>query len=373
MIGIIVTLEEDGDQDEVSTHLASIATPGSQLVRWDVLGLSVLDRFFQTLQNISPQDVAFLPDSANNSGTADSYSSSSGNVNNRFSRWEEAAHNFLSQGVKTLLLVKLDHYINIDLADFVKFHYATASKLTQVFHGSQPISIVLAEASELRGKGVSLRRQLANTIPQRRRYQFNSYFKPLKNLDQFHQLSQDALARRCQLQPLGQEISQNIWAGDEAFIHPTAHISGPAYVGAHTMVDAGCALGRNVVIERDCEIDCGTTLEDCSITHNTYAGPGLNFKNAIAGPGWLYSLEHRTTISIHDPNLLGSTHSNSLLNRAKSFLSSSWRARDARSTFFSQTASLYAPSRMAGARPPLAGHFKFDRLPQASNEENPSR
>jgi hypothetical protein len=244
-----------------------------------------------------------------------------------FSSWEEAAQAFLSQGIQTLLLVKLNQYFEVDLADFLRFHDATASKLTQVFLGNQPISLVLVQASELRAKGTSLRRQLAETIPQRRRYQFNGYLNPLHGLDDFRQLCSDAFANRCRLRPIGHEIAPGLYAAEDTFIHSTVTVTGPAYLGTRASVGAGCVISGPVALEHGCQIDCGTSLENCFVTHNTYVGPGLNLKNALAGPGWLYNLEHKTVLTIHDPRLLGENRSLNFLNRAKSLLSQTWPQR----------------------------------------------
>jgi hypothetical protein len=321
------------------------------------------------LESISPKDVAFLSGSTESSSRSTFY----GGHTNQCSSWEEAAHAFLAEGIQTLLLVKLHHYIDLDLADLVRFHYATSSKLTQVFIGNQPVSVVLAQSADLRGKGTSLRRQLASAIPLRRRYQFNGYFNPLRGFDDLRLLCKDAVGKQCRLHPVGTEIAPGMYAGDGVSIHPSVSLSGPAYIGARTTIGAGSTLSGNLSIERDCEIDCGTSVTNCSLTRNTYVGPGLNLKNALAGPGWLYNLEHRTVVTIHDQNLLGSTHSSTLLKRAKSLLAYPWR-QDAGSTFFSQTASLYSPNRMELAKQsPPEGHFKLNRVPQASTEENPSR
>ncbi|HEY1801086.1 MAG TPA: hypothetical protein VGG46_09150 [Terriglobales bacterium] len=327
MIGVIITLGEAED-GIAPANSPSRTNPGADLVKWDVLGESVLQRFLRNLEAIAPQQVAFLSDTLSSSEGNSSYVTSfTLTPCAPFSSWEEAAQAFVSQGIQTLLLVKLNQYIEVDLADFLKFHDATASKLTQVFVGNQPISLVLVQASELRAKGTSLRRQLAETIPQRRRYQFNGYLNPLRGLDDFRRLCDDAFADVCSLRPVGQEIAPGLYAGEDAFIHSTVTVTGPAYIGARATVAAGCVISGPVALEHGCEIDCGTSLENCFVTHNTYVGPGLNLKNALAGPGWLYNLEHKTVLTIHDPRLLGETRSLNFLNRAKSLLSQSWPQR----------------------------------------------
>lgn len=374
MIGVIITLEESGEQEEgLNAHLlSSPLNAGSKLVQWDVVGSSVLDRFVHSLQSISPKEVAVLsgqPENPHRLFRASQYTTPT----SFYSSWEEAAHAFIAQGVQTLLLVKLDHYIDLDLPDLLQFHYATSSKLTQVFIGNQPVSVVVAQTADLRGKGISLRRQLASAIPQRRRYQFSGYFNPLRGFDDLRRLSSDALGGQCHLRPIGSEIASRVYTAEDASIHPTTILCGPAYIGARTTVTAGCTISKDVNIERDCEIDCGTTITNSSLTRNTYVGPGLNLKNAVAGPGWLYNMEHRTVVTIHDRTLLGSTHSSTLLTRAKSFLSNPWRP-GVGSTLLSQSASLYSPSRweLAQQAPP-EDHFKWNRQPQAGSEENPSR
>jgi len=326
MIGVIITLGEA--EDGIASSAPSRVNPGADLIKWDVLGESVLQRFLRNLETIAPRQVAFLSDPSDTAKGNSLHVSNSGLTQCApFSSWEEAAQAFLSQGIQTLLLVKLNQYVELDLADFLKFHEATASRLTQVFLGNQPISFVLVQASELRAKGTSLRRQLAETIPQRRRYQFSGYLNPLRGLDDFRHLCSDAFAGRCRLRPVGQEISPGLHAGEDTFIHSTVTVTGPAFIGTRVTVEAGCSISGPVALEHGCQIDCGTSLENCFVTHNTYVGPGLNLKNALAGPGWLHSLEHKTVLRIHDPRLLGETRSLNFLNRAKSLLAQTWPQR----------------------------------------------
>jgi hypothetical protein len=331
MIGVIITLGEA--EDGIASATPSRANPATDLIKWDVLGESVLQRFLRDLEAIAPREVVFLSDTSSTS-RENSFSLSGSPLAQcaPFSSWEEAAQAYVSEGIQTLLLVKLNQYLEVDLTDFLRFHEATASKLTQVFLGNQPVSLVLVQASELRAKGTSLRRQLAETIPQRRRYQFSGYLNPLRGLDDFRQLCSDAFAGHCHLRPVGEEIAPGLYAAEDTFIHSTVAVTGPAYIGRRTTVGAGSAIAGPVALEHGCQIDCGTSLENCFVTHNTYVGPGLNLKNALAGPGWLYNLEHKTVLTIHDPRLLGETRSLNLLNRAKSLLAQTWPQRSV-STF----------------------------------------
>jgi hypothetical protein len=375
MIGAIVTLEEDGHPENGDAlSFAPEANLGSKLVTWDVLGENVLNRFLRKVETISAKSVVFLSDASGTTvGNSAGYSRYAAD-DESFSSWEEAAQALLAQGAQTLLLVKLTNYLEVDLVDLAQFHHATSSKLTQVFIENQPVSMVLVQASELRTKGISLRRQLANIIPLRRRYQYKEYFNPLADLDDFRQLYTGAFSGECDITPVGDEIAPGVWAGEDVSINPLVTITGPAYFGARTVIHAGSVIAGPAILEQDCEVDCGTTLEDCALTRNTYVGPGLNLKNALAGPGWLYNLDRQTALTINDSKLLGSTYSNNLLNRAKSLLSSpaQWRAG---STFFSQTASLHLPSRVVLDKHLKAeSHFKVARaLSQEDNRENPSR
>lgn len=376
MIGAIVTLEEDSHLEKGDAlSFTPEANLGSKLVTWDVLGENFLNRFLRKLETISAKSVVFVSDASGSIvGNSASYSRYASGVDESFSSWEEAAQALLAQGAQTLFLVKLTNYLEVDLMDLVQFHHATSSKLTQVFIENQPVSMVLVQASELRTKGISLRRQLANIIPLRRRYQYKEYFNPLGDLDDFRHLYTDVFNGECSITPVGDEIAAGVWAGEGVSIDPLVTITGPAYFGAKTVIHAGSVICGPVVLEQDCEVDCGTTLEDCALTRNTYVGPGLNLKNALAGPGWLYNLERQTALTINDSKLLGSTYSNNLLSRAKSFLSSpaQWRSG---STFFSQTASLHLPSRAVLDKHQKAeSHFKTERmLSQEDNRENPSR
>ena len=363
MIGAIVTFEDSNSDPSASPFLIAQGT-GSELVTWDVLGKSVFHRFLCNVETIAQETVVVDDSFAHTSGGSPLASTNA----RSFNSWEEAAQVLISKGAQTLLLAKLNNYIEVDLIDLLQFHRATTSKLTQVFWNNQALSLVLVQTSELQTKGTSIRRQLANIIPLRRRYQFKGYFNPLDDLNDFRQLGKDALSGRCHLRPEGDQIASGVWAAPDAFIHPSVMIRGSAYFGAHSVVNARCTVLGTLALEGDCEVDCGTSLEDCCITQGTYVGPGLNLRNAIAGSSWLYNVPHRTLVNINDGKLLGSTYAQNLWTRAKSFLSQI-PPSGSRSTFFSQTASLNLPGKKAMAQErAFENHFKFE-----SNRGNPSQ
>jgi len=138
------------------------------------------------------------------------------------------------------------------------------------------------------------------------RFSFTGYVNELQTLSDFRSLARDGLTRTSQLEPLGKEVRPGIWYAAGSHVSRDARIVSPAFVGANSVIRKGALITRASNIERDCEVDVGTAVEDSTILPHTLAGPGLELISAIVDGGSLYDLRRLTHIDIEDDKILAS-------------------------------------------------------------------
>jgi carbonic anhydrase/acetyltransferase-like protein (isoleucine patch superfamily) len=98
------------------------------------------------------------------------------------------------------------------------------------------------------------------------------------------------LTGACGLRPFGTQIRQQVWIGEGANLADSVRVIGPTYIGARTVVRAGATIGPFASIERDCVVDCGTTVERSTVLPHTYLAPGLLIRHGLVDGGYLEHL-----------------------------------------------------------------------------------
>jgi hypothetical protein len=253
---------------------------------------------------------------------------------------------YLNQGIETLLLVRLGPYVELDLPDLLRFHRDAASPLTQVYKGRTALDLVVVDATPLRDGTGSFRTRLSELIPQRQRYAFTGYANRLAEPSDFRRLVQDALSGHCAIRPVGREVRPGIWYGENARVDRSATILAPAFIGAETCVEASCTVSGASSLERQCEVDCGTTVDDCCVFPGTYLGMGLNVTHALVKGSRLFHLNRNIEVEIGDSRLIGAASpSHQLGRRARSVLRSNGTFGSSLVTRSSQLASLLTTGR----------------------------
>jgi sugar O-acyltransferase (sialic acid O-acetyltransferase NeuD family) len=72
-----------------------------------------------------------------------------------------------------------------------------------------------------------------------------------------------------------------------SIVHPCAHVSGSAIVGAGSIVVAGAIVNADATIGEACIINTNATIDhDCNINHAVHIGPGANLSGNIAVGSW---------------------------------------------------------------------------------------
>ena len=309
-IGAIVTIagEKRVSRESLST-MPRIQTAknspqlllGSPTAFSDLLGQSLLHRVIQRLRGFGIEQVSVISEDRTDKVAAIDVPASAGGF---WSAWDSVVSQYLNQGMEKLFLARLGPYIEVDVPDWVHFHSQTSKALTQVYDEKGPLDVVLVDAAELRAGEGSYRSRLSTLIPQRSRYRFSGYSNRLAEPADFRRLVNDAFLSRCSVQPVGQEVRAGIWIAEGSVVDNTAKIEAPAYIGTETRIGASCCIGGSSAIERNCEIDCGTTIEDCCVFPGTYVGMGLNMRHCLVSGSKLFHLGRKIEMEFNDRHLI---------------------------------------------------------------------
>src|SRR5262249_36159262 len=157
----------------------------------------------------------------------------------------------------------------------------------------------------LRNTDDLLRRVLSHLIPQQKRFRYEGYVNRLRNREELHRLMRDGLQGQCQLNPVGTQIRPGVWCGDGAEIEPTVSIEGPAFIRVRVRIAAGCRISGTSSIERDCQVDCGTVIDNSLVLPGTYIGVALDVRRSVVASARLFNLDRNIEVSVSDARLIG--------------------------------------------------------------------
>jgi hypothetical protein len=351
-IGAILTVAGRPRESDTSGGLprkrfGSYETTASQLLlgrpvaNWDLLGKSVLERTVQRLRVLGIDHVSIIAEDTSHEEDAWPKTPLQGKDPRIvfWSTWDRVVSQYLNWGMETLLLARLGPYLELDVADLLRFHHENHSQLTQVYRSENALDLVVVDAAELRQATGTIRGRLSALLPNRQRYMFSGYFNPLTHARDFRRLVRESLLGRCAIRPVGEESAPSIWIGEGARVERSAKIFPPVFIGQNSYVGASCTISGASVIERDCEIDCGTIVEDSCIFPATYVGMGLSVRQSLLAPSKMFHLGRDVEVQMRDPRLIGSVRGRHHFARAARSVGS------VLSTRTSQMASLIMPRR----------------------------
>ncbi len=307
-VGAIITVSRPFTMQGESSD-GDFASP---VATWDVLGSSVLARMVDRLRIAGVSEISVLYE-----GDAPTLTDSSSQAITSDTEWRKIAARYLGYGLKTLLLVRVGAYVELDVSDLLRFHRERSGSITQACDQQGELDVLAVDAKHLHGTG-----WLRSGLKSHARYSFRGYVNRLKDIQSYRQLVKDALVGRAGIRPIGREVAPDVWANDGARLHQSAHIVGPAYFGKDSNVHSGCSITGASSIEQSCEVDCGTTVEDSCILPGTYLGMALHVRSAVASGQTLFHLGRNVQLQFHDRKIIGNRISQrGLLQQARSFLS----------------------------------------------------
>ncbi len=293
--------------------------------RVDVLGANLLDRTLAKLRELGTLPPKVLSGRNVSDHVLPSRSTRSGSF---IDAWEKAVSEYVNAGVETILLVRVGTYADVDYRELINFHRETESPLSHVYCGETSLDIAVVNAALLRNTDDLVRRALSHLIPEQKRFRYQGYVNRLRNREDLHALMQDGLRGQCRLSPVGVEIRPGLWCGQGAEIDSTVWIQGPAFVGAGSKVASGSRIAGISSIERDCEVDCGTVIDNSLVLRGTYVGMALDVKNSIVGNEKIFNLDRNVEVSVSDARLIGRNTKPAALGGLTSLLRSGAQAGD---------------------------------------------
>jgi hypothetical protein len=315
---------------------------GSPVALWDLLGKSVLDRTVERLRVLGIDHVSIIAEDASRAPSTSLVEDKHAG-NGFWPTWDSVVSQYLNRGMETLLLARIGPYMELDIAELLRFHRGNPQQLTQVYRNESALDLVVVDAAQLRQGAGTIRGRLSALLPNRRRYLFSGYFNPLAQPRDFRRLARESLLGRSAIRPVGKESRPSIWMGEGARVERSAKIFPPAFIGQNSYIGASCTITGASAVERDCEIDCGTIVEDSCIFPATYVGMGLSVRKSLVGARKMFHLGRDVEVEMHDPRLIGSMPASNHFARAARSLGS------VLSTRTSQMASLIMRRRFGRA------------------------
>ncbi|MFZ1141235.1 MAG: hypothetical protein WAN76_18785 [Candidatus Sulfotelmatobacter sp.] len=197
---------------------------------------------------------------------------------------------FAQQGVKRLLVIKLNSYAEMDLVDLVRFHCEKRNPVTEAQDARGLLGVSLLDHLALRAPEEKQEDPSAAIHSGRMAYQFSGYAKRILSANERQELVGDALTGACGMRPFGKQISEQVWVGEGVDLASSARFVGPTYIGERTVIRAGATIGPFASVERDCVVDCGTTIERSTVMPQTYLAPGLLIRDGVVDGGYLEHL-----------------------------------------------------------------------------------
>lgn len=318
-IGVIVSLAEDGHKTEDTTFGRKYSRAffsGSSRGRLEILGRSLLDRTIDKVRQLPSASVRVIPEPPVSSALLPARSAKPSSF---ITAWEDAIAQHLQEGADQLLLLRSGTYYDLEYQDLLRFHIDRGAPLTQAYGNSGALDIAVVDADCLRNADSPFRKTLSSLMPEQERYYYDGYANFLKDPHDLRRLVEDGLQGRCDLNPIGEEISPGIWIGKDAHLHPSLRVEGPAFIGARSRIAENCTVTGSSSIERDCEIDCGTDVHQSCILPGSYIGIGLDLNRSVISDRKLFHLDRNLQMDVEDDRLIGITKASMSAAAARGF------------------------------------------------------
>ncbi len=299
-LGAVVVVPASGDiraihdiqLQETQSHVSAASGDPRTLYssRMPILGNDVLQSWVERVRQLGVRDL-WLTSSPVTNSPIDAIATWSG------------LRGFVSQGIERLLMITLKSYAEMDLADLFRFHCETRNPVTEAQDGRGQLGVCLLDRRALQAAGEKSEFPCAPNNSGRIPYQFSGYAKRLLSARERQELVGDALTGACAMRPFGQQISDQVWIGEGVQLADSARVIGPTYIGAQTVVRAGATIGPFASVERDCVVDCGTTVERSTVLPQTYLAPGLLIRHSLVDGGYLEDLNWGAIVDLQPAGL----------------------------------------------------------------------
>jgi NDP-sugar pyrophosphorylase family protein len=294
-------------------------TPGVPLPCIEVLGASALQRTMQRFADAGINSFTILADAsllkANKllANVQPGWLVKINSFHGQSESWpatEACIENVFANQIKSVFLVRLGAYAEFHAEEILQFSDANSSASVRIHDRLGSIGAWLLKPDqttngdmEFQGKGIETSFKT---------YFLDGYVNRLSNMRDLRRFVLDMFLSRCTARPHGEEVRPGIWIDDGAELHKQARVVPPAYIGKNTKLGPTSLVTRSSSVERDCNVEYGTVIEDSSILAGTYIGTGLDVIHSVVQGNTLVHLHQNTAMEINDEILIGANVSSRL-------------------------------------------------------------
>jgi mannose-1-phosphate guanylyltransferase / phosphomannomutase len=109
------------------------------------------------------------------------------------------------------------------------------------------------------------------------------YWEDVGTLEAYVRVHKDVLDGKVEVEIPGFEISDGVYVGEGADIHPDARIDGPVIIGDYCRLEGDAHLGEYSVLGTNVRVRAGADLQRSVIHDNTYIGSGVRLRGTTVG------------------------------------------------------------------------------------------
>lgn len=316
LVGSTLTTVSGSEVDTASRSSEVLA--GTPISCLEILGRSVLQRTierlteggittFTLLTEAGATQVSARPDSEKTKWPKqkiDVYS-----LNSPADIWplvERTVRSLAANGIEKVFLMRLGAYVEFDPADVLQFLETVDQAGVRLRDQHGPLDAWLLNIPRLlQSQNILERLQSLPQASSIKTYPLSGYVNHFSAITDIRQFVSDVFHSRCDAKPAGIERRPGVWIDEGAILHRQARIVPPAYIGRYAKLGATTLITRSSNIERDCNIDYGTAVENSSVLAGTYIGAGLDLTHSVVYMNKLFHLQQNVLLEIDDEILVG--------------------------------------------------------------------
>ena len=111
----------------------------------------------------------------------------------------------------------------------------------------------------------------------------DGYWEDVGTLESYISAHRDCLDRKVAVQLPGFEMSDRVWVGEGADVHPNARIDGPCIIGHDCRVEAGAHLAPYTVLGDNVRVGADSYIERSVVHDNSHLGRSVRLRGTIVG------------------------------------------------------------------------------------------
>lgn len=109
------------------------------------------------------------------------------------------------------------------------------------------------------------------------------YWEDVGTLEAYVSAHKDVLDGKVQVAIPGFELSDGVWLGEDAELHPDVRVEGSVVIGPGCRIDAGARLGHYTVLGSNVRVRADVDLERAVVHDNAYLGESVRLRGAVVG------------------------------------------------------------------------------------------